>query len=145
MADRATRDDVDYANLVQLNLVTSWGEGIRVDQKLFNAWNQTPGLTPDTHLTSMFNWYRAIVPLLFGPLPAFDVKVPTLILWGSRDPILVEANVDRKRLEPQALDLEGRGVPSGGAGLPAGPPVVPEQSGNRGRAWQSRETAGADL
>jgi len=82
----------DYTNLV--GLVSYWGGASLVDQDLLNAWSQTPGPTSSTHLTTMFNWYRAIVPLLFGPLPAFDVNVPTLVLWGRADRTLVKANFD---------------------------------------------------
>lgn len=92
-ADGDDADAVDFANLVAL--VASWGGGSLVDQRLFEAWNRTPGPSPNTHLTTMLNWYRAVVPLLFGPLPAFHVNVPTLVLWGTGDVALVQANVDR--------------------------------------------------
>lgn len=90
--DHDDPDNIDFANLVLL--LSSWGGANLIDQQLFDAWNQTPGPTSDTHLTSMLNWYRAIFPLLFGPLPSFNVNVPTLVLWGTKDPILIEANVD---------------------------------------------------
>jgi len=82
----------DYTNLV--GLVSQWGGASLVDQDLLNAWNRTPGPTASTHLTTMLNWYRSIVPLLFDRLPAFDVTVPTLVLWGTGDRILVDANID---------------------------------------------------
>jgi len=91
-ADTDDPDAVDYDHLIRL--VDSWGGDSLIDQDLFDGWNQTPGPTPDTHLTTMLNWYRAIVPLLFGPLPAFNVDVPTLVVWGRTDRALIEANVD---------------------------------------------------
>lgn len=77
-ADTDDPDAVDYANLIRV--VDDWGGESPIDQDFFDAWNQTPGPTPSTHLTPMLNWYRAIVPLRFGPLPAFHVSVPTLIV-----------------------------------------------------------------
>jgi pimeloyl-ACP methyl ester carboxylesterase len=91
-ANGADPDAVDYANLT--GLVTDWRGAALVTRRLFDAWNRTPGPNADTHLTSMLNWYRGIVPLLFTSLPDFHVNVPTLVLWGRRDVVLVEANVD---------------------------------------------------
>lgn len=85
-------DAADYFNLIRL--VQSWGGAPLVDQSLFEAWNRTPGPTNGTHLTSVLNWYRAILPLVFEPLPEFTVNVPTLVLWGTEDVVLVEANID---------------------------------------------------
>lgn len=39
-------------------------------------------------ITSMINWYRASLRPSRGGAPPEKVKVPTLILWGQRDPYL---------------------------------------------------------
>lgn len=46
------------------------------------AWMQ-PGA-----VTSMLNWYRAIVQSEPGRLPSPRITVPTLILWGKKDSVL---------------------------------------------------------
>ena len=50
-----------------------------------DAWRQ-PGA-----LTAMINWYRALLRAP-SPLPESPrIRVPTLLIWGSRDPYLVRA------------------------------------------------------
>ncbi len=50
--------------------------------KYRQAWSQ-PGA-----FKGMINWYRAAVRSKPRPFPSTAIKLPTLILWGSRDPYL---------------------------------------------------------
>jgi pimeloyl-ACP methyl ester carboxylesterase len=47
------------------------------------AWGQ-PGA-----LTGMINWYRAFLAKRLPPSKALSVTVPTLVIWGDRDPYAV--------------------------------------------------------
>lgn len=62
------------------------------------AWAQ-----PHT-MTSMINWYRAIMRKPPQPLPTRRIKVPTLLIWGVKDPFL------GRELAQPSIDLcdEGR-------------------------------------
>lgn len=51
-------------------------------EKYKTAWRQ-PGC-----LTGMINWYRAALRYKPTPPPPSKIKVPTLVLWGARDPYL---------------------------------------------------------
>jgi pimeloyl-ACP methyl ester carboxylesterase len=42
-------------------------------------------------MTAMLNWYRAAPRVPTERLPHLRVPVPTLVLWGARDPFLKRA------------------------------------------------------
>lgn len=55
------------------------------------AWSQ-PGA-----LTGALNYYRAMPmgpPAAGAPIPNMNVMVPTLVIWGERDPYLLTGNLD---------------------------------------------------
>lgn len=49
------------------------------------AWSQ-PGA-----LTTMINWYRAILRHRFAPIAPGSIRVPVQIIWGQRDPYALPA------------------------------------------------------
>jgi pimeloyl-ACP methyl ester carboxylesterase len=109
----------NYAALVEGVL----GEGLKQgyvteeDRKAYlEAWSQ-PGA-----LTSGLNYYRAAQ---IGPptddraepanvaaeLPPLTVRVPTLVIWGEKDPFLLTGNL--RGLDRYVTDLTIRRVPDG--------------------------------
>ena len=88
-----------YANLARA--VRGGRRGTCTDEDLAvyrTAWAQ-PGA-----LTAMLNWYRAALRAAGTRLPRLRVGVPTLVLWGARDPFL-----GREMAEPSvALCDDGR-------------------------------------
>jgi pimeloyl-ACP methyl ester carboxylesterase len=42
-------------------------------------------------LTGMINWYRAFLAKRLPPAASLDIAVPTLVIWGDRDPFALPA------------------------------------------------------
>ena len=107
----------DYASLMKIFAADSH-KGARIDPEteayFRNAWAQ-PGA-----LTGGLNYYRAsyVKPPSTGsgsgghaPTPSFNIRVPTLVIWGERDPALLVGLLDG--LDQYVPDLRIERIPKG--------------------------------
>ncbi len=84
------------------------------------AWNITPTFVPifvgDSLRTGPVRWWRAVQELQqAAPLPLSNITAPTLLIWGTRDPLVPvtrSANLQRQIANSRLLLLRGaRHVP----------------------------------
>lgn len=84
------------------------------------AWTVTPQFLPvlvgDSLRTGPLRWFRSAAELRrAGPLPLEDIAAPTLLIWGTRDPVVPVAQgpaVQRRIADARLLTLPGaRHVP----------------------------------
>ena len=111
----------DYARLrgILTYFGSKWQMPEEKSRKYIEAWSQ-PGA-----LTGSLNYYRAsplyppvsqndveqIESVLSLPKEMFEVKVPTLVIWGEEDQALLTGNLDG--LEEYVEDLTIKRIPDG--------------------------------